>query len=167
MNERIEAIKARLAKATPAPWAPAIFDPTMDPVALFRENLSYGSGDVHSVIAPEHPKSNPPAHYVTTAITGNGPTSEANRDFIVNCPEDIVYLINVVDGLLSKKPVAIGHGPLSDSEIEKLYADGQGATEFARKVEAAVLGKAGEQIEKLKAELSHYETEEEIAEVLR
>jgi len=56
---------------------------------------------------------------------------------------------------------------LTDAEIEKLYADGQGAVDFARKVEAAVLNKSAEQVEKLKAELAHYETEEEIAELLR
>lgn len=100
ITERIEEIKGRLAKATPGPWARAIFDPELDPKAIFAENLSYGAGDVHSVIAPEHPKSKLPSHAVTTAITGNGPTSEANRDFIANCPDDIDWLIMIVEGLV-------------------------------------------------------------------
>jgi len=82
---------------------------------------------------------------------------------------------------------------LSDSQIDALYADGRGQLEFARKIEAAVLAHLrastmlfyggcawkpakeppkvvtsdAEKIEKLKAELAHYETEEEIAELLR
>ena len=147
MNERIVEIKARLAKATPAPWAPAVFDPAMDPVAMFKENLSYGSGDVHSVIAPEHPKSNMPDHCVTVAITGNGPTSEENRDFIVNCHDDIDYLLGVIESYARV-------GREKDGRIAKLY---QGSEEEGLQ----------NQIEKLKAELAHYETEEEIAELLR
>jgi hypothetical protein len=68
-----------------AAWG--IVDPALDPVQWFKENLSFGSGDIHCVWLPSHPKTageHPrPDHAVLLAIVGNGPRSEANAKKIV------------------------------------------------------------------------------------
>lgn len=95
---RPEEIEARLAAATQGRLRWAIFDPDADPVETFGENLSYGAGDVHAVIALDHPQhvgsEEKPEHCVTVAITGNGPTSERNADFIANAPADLRFLLD-------------------------------------------------------------------------
>lgn len=89
-NPKREAeIRKRCEAATEGPWKESIFSPELDPVEMFRENLSYGKGVIHSVHAPKHPESRPPDHYKTTAITGNGPNSENNRAFIAHSRTDL------------------------------------------------------------------------------
>lgn len=100
----LTAIESRLNAATPAPLRLGMYDPDKDPVEMFRENLSHGSGPVWLVTAPEHPGTiggwdDRPAHAVTTCITGNGPTSEANAVFYANAPADIRDLIAEVRAL--------------------------------------------------------------------
>ena len=53
MNRLIAALRAKTLAATPGPRRTAIYDPEKDPVELFRENLSHGTGDVWGVILPE------------------------------------------------------------------------------------------------------------------
>ena len=94
----IDAIESRLNAATPGPRRLGNYDPDKDPVELFRENLSHGSGPVWLVYAPEHPDTvggyeERPGHVATVCLTGNGPTSEANAEFIANAPADIRALI--------------------------------------------------------------------------
>lgn len=77
---------------TPGPLRLGIWPADWDHVEAFRENLKYGSGAVWMVIAPEHPHSiggldDNPTHAVTTAITGNGPASEANAKLYAAAPE--------------------------------------------------------------------------------
>jgi hypothetical protein len=74
--------------ATDGPLALGVFDPDMNPVELIRGNLSHGTGPVWLVWCPGHPHSvvsdmDYPEHAVTFAMTGNGPTSEENAEFIV------------------------------------------------------------------------------------
>ena len=88
MVNRLDDIEARLKAATPGRLRVAIMHPEADPVELFRSHLVYGSGNVYAVIALDHPQhvgpDDRPDHAVTVAITGNGPTSEANADFIAH-----------------------------------------------------------------------------------
>lgn len=84
VQEFIEQVKAREAKATKGPLRVGIFDPEKDPVELFREHLSHGDGPIWAVFCPNHPeaKGTPekPEFAVLLGITGNGPTSQANAD---------------------------------------------------------------------------------------
>ena len=100
----IDAIEARLNAATPGPLRLGMYDPDKDPVELFRENLSHGSGPVWLVIAPEHPDTvggweDRPEHAAITCLTGNGPLGEANAVFYANAPADIRDLIAEVRAL--------------------------------------------------------------------
>ena len=96
--EALSAIESRLLAATPAPGRVAIADPARDPVDLYRENLSHGSGDVYGVMAPEHPGTvdgwaERPEHAVMVCLTGNGPTSRANAEFFAHAAEDVGALL--------------------------------------------------------------------------
>jgi hypothetical protein len=76
---------------TPGPLDLAVWDEmAKDPVEMFRNHISHGSGLIWSVWAPNHPKTvgcHPrPVHAVTTCITGNGPTSEANARLYAAAP---------------------------------------------------------------------------------
>lgn len=101
---RLEAIRARLEKATPGRLRWATIDPELDPVEVIRKNLSYGSGSVWAVIALDHPDhkgpDDRPEHCVTVAITGNGPNSENNADFFQHSTDDIRALLALADVLL-------------------------------------------------------------------
>ena len=85
--ERLAEIEARASKATQAPLEVGIFDPELDPIDLVRRHLSYGAGAIYNVWAPEHRDTrigtdrSRPEHVAIAAITGNGPTSEANAEF--------------------------------------------------------------------------------------
>jgi hypothetical protein len=96
--ERIQQIEARLAAATPGPLELGIVDHEREPGEWFRENLSYGTdSDVWVVWCPKHPltvgEAPKPEHAVLTAITGNGPQSEANAELYANAPSDLRYLL--------------------------------------------------------------------------
>jgi hypothetical protein len=79
------------AKFTKGPLRIGVIEENAD--KWISENLSYGSGDVWLVFAPDHPLhvtgADPqrPEHVVTTAITGNGPTSEANAYLYAAAPQ--------------------------------------------------------------------------------
>lgn len=108
----IDAIEARHKAATPGPLRLAIADPDRDPVELFRENLSHGSGEVWAVMAPEHPDTvggweERPVHAAIVAWTGNGPTSKANAEFIAHAHDDVGALLAEVrrlQGILNMVP---------------------------------------------------------------
>jgi hypothetical protein len=75
-----------------------------DPVEMFRNHISHGSGLIWSVWAPNHPKTvgcHPrPVHAVTTCITGNGPTSEANARLYAAAPafaEALADLVKIIE----------------------------------------------------------------------
>lgn len=76
--------------ASEGPAIVGILNPDEDPVELFRQNLAFGEGKVWVVYLPEHPLSQwddpqRPDHAVLAAITGNGPTSQANAEFFSWC----------------------------------------------------------------------------------
>lgn len=81
---------AKLASEGPA--AVAIYEPGRE-IEHITENLSHGTGNVWTVYLPEHPDSDPPRHTpgemrantITVCITGNGPTSQKNAEFIADC----------------------------------------------------------------------------------
>jgi len=90
---------------TPGPLKLAVWDEmAKDPVEMFRNHISHGSGLIWSVWAPNHPKTvgcHPrPVHAVTTCITGNGPTSEANATLYAAAPalaEALAALVDAAD----------------------------------------------------------------------
>lgn len=102
-SERLEEIRKRAEVATPGPWLWALFDEAKDPLEWIRECLSYGSGPVHLTWCPEHPLTKGqhprPEHAVVPAITGNGPTSEANAKFLAAAREDIPWLLGQINEL--------------------------------------------------------------------
>ena len=98
---RLEDIEARLAAATPPPMELGTVDPEMEPGEWFRQHLAYGIDDtIWCVWCPTHPltvgEAPRPEHAVLTAITGNGPTSEANAELYAHAPEDLRYLLDLV-----------------------------------------------------------------------
>lgn len=102
-KEELQAIQERAEKATPGPWEWARFDDSKEPIEWLREMLSYGSGPVHGAWAPGHPLTRGthprPEHAVMPAITGNGPTSEANAKFIAAARTDVLALLEHIAAL--------------------------------------------------------------------
>lgn len=63
----------------------AIWTGVDDPVAKFAENYKNGPpGDVHLVAMRRDAETPIEVHAITMAITGNGPTSEANAKYIIS-----------------------------------------------------------------------------------
>lgn len=85
----------RAQAATPGPWLSCYNDSGThaDTVAHVAESLARGSGDrVYGVHAPHLREDG--KGVVWPAITGNGPTSEANAYFIAACdPQSILALL--------------------------------------------------------------------------
>ncbi len=96
-EQELAVIEARCQAATPGPLGLAIVDPTREPGEWFREHLSYGTGDIWCVWCPMHPRTvgeaPRPEHAVILAITGNGPQSEANAEFIACAVRDVPRLV--------------------------------------------------------------------------
>lgn len=87
-------IRQRAEAATPSPWEVGIVDPEIDPVEWFRQHLSFSeSTDVWCVWCPQHPRADG-EHLVLSAITGNGPDSEANAYFIANARRYVITLLD-------------------------------------------------------------------------
>lgn len=75
------------AEASDGPFEVGIVDPSLDPAKWFYEHLSFGSGDIWCVWLPKHERSIPtpegnPTHCVLAAITGNGPKSQPNAEYV-------------------------------------------------------------------------------------
>jgi len=128
MEDRLGEIKIRASLATPAPLAVGIYDPELDPVELFRQNLDAAVDQTESVWVvwcPKHPDSNPdpeghPTHAVLAAITGNGPTSEANAEFFANARDDIPWLIYKVESLRDACQAALLWAQADDWDWQQL-----------------------------------------------
>jgi len=59
------------------------------------------------------------AHAVTVAITGNGPTSEANANFILHARTDVPFLLSVIRVLAGKcETWAKAAGPNLNREMD-------------------------------------------------
>lgn len=95
-------IRQRAEAATPSPWEVGIVDPKIDPVEWFRQHLSFSdSTDVWCVWCPQHPRAGG-EHSVLSAITGNGPDSEANAYFIANARRYVIALLDRIAELEAK-----------------------------------------------------------------
>jgi hypothetical protein len=86
-DERIAEIEALVKAATPGPLDIGIVDPILNLGKWFEDNLSHGEGNTWLVWAPNDPQGiggyPRPEFAITLAITGNGPKSEANAEFII------------------------------------------------------------------------------------
>lgn len=94
------------AKATPGPWYRGHNPDHCEPVAYFREAYAYGPpGRVHLVCVPFNDKPlNDEALF--TAITGNGPTSEANAALIAEARNLLPALLDALDAAERERDVA-------------------------------------------------------------
>jgi len=105
MEDRLGEIQIRAALATPAPLEVGIINRELDPVAWFKEHLEGADSpdtDVWVIWCPLHPDSKPdpdgkPEFAILAAITGNGPTSEANAEFFANARDDVPWLIDELE----------------------------------------------------------------------
>lgn len=102
-DKELSAICERVEKATPGPWEAGLLGG--DPLEDFRQALAKGvDPEVH--LAFLRLDGDPEPRYV--AITGNGPTSEENADFIAHARADVPYLLDEVERLRGWAEHAIG-----------------------------------------------------------
>lgn len=103
-----KAARARCDAATPGPWETGMTpDLTLDQQAEhMARHLQHGEVcRIHMVWAPSHPLTvigadrTHPDHAVTPCTTGNGPTSEANADFIAHARTDLPAALDEVERL--------------------------------------------------------------------
>jgi hypothetical protein len=97
----------------------AKFDSTdqADQIRQFTENLTHGSGEVWGVVVPINGKAiDDECAY--SAITGNGPTSEANAKFYSVARENTLTLIAQVRALTAELRIERGMNAMIDSERE-------------------------------------------------
>ena len=118
----IREARERCRAATPGPWEWCVWNPERDPVEMFREHLSHGSGRVHGSWAPNHEKSvgeHPnPEHAVMPCLTGNGPDSEANAVFISHARDDLPRSLDEIARLRA----ALGQRPEGVDERETVWS---------------------------------------------
>jgi len=91
-DERLKEIQERLDKATPGPWERAVAPRADDALskAEWQERLLLNSDEpLHVVTA----KGDARYAYLVPAITGDGPQSRADADFIAHAREDITLLL--------------------------------------------------------------------------
>lgn len=97
----LSALRAAYSEATPGPLAWGI-SPAEDELARHADHLSYGAGPSHIVYAPEHPATRigpdpkNPEHVAVVAVTGNGPTSEANAKFIIEATDAMPAILAAI-----------------------------------------------------------------------
>ena len=84
----LSTLRAVAARITPGPYRWGIFEEATS-FEMAAQSLSFGSGDVHLVTLPKHPRSKQgddpmrPEHEVALCMTGNGPDSEPNARALV------------------------------------------------------------------------------------
>ena len=126
-EKKLSQIETRANAATASPWDIGITDHSLDPVEWFRGHLSFSeSKDVWSVWCPEHPRTKGeyprPDHAVICAVTGNGPDSEKNAEFIAQARVDVLELIAEVRRLQKEnatlKIMVVMHGELNEEELD-------------------------------------------------
>lgn len=86
MSDRVEEIRARLKAATPGPWGVTSFESEH-----VQTMLNAGQGECWAVWADVD------GHCLAPATTGNGPTSEANAEFIAHAPGDLAFLLSLLE----------------------------------------------------------------------
>ena len=95
----LEPIKARLAAATPGPWAwaSAPAEGSSETPAEYVANALTGDGPLFVVWVPS--TEGAAGGYVLTAVTGDGPHASFDAEFIGHAPEDIRALLAEVKRL--------------------------------------------------------------------
>lgn len=90
-------------EASEGPWLPALFPPDSDPISYFADLLSKGEGPIWGVVIPvdENTSVNDEALFV--AITGNGPTSEANMETVIRYRELAPYVASCFLNLIAER----------------------------------------------------------------
>ena len=93
MDEKeLKKIGERCENATQGNIQVAFYENYLDPVEEFKALLAFGSGPVYLLNAIDHVLARKD-HYITTAITGNGPASRNNALFYASAHYDIPALI--------------------------------------------------------------------------
>lgn len=98
----LDAIRARADAATPGPWVPAMAPSaeSFETPAEYLMKTMYGKGlPLWVAWAPNDTDDG--FAYVVPAVTGDGPTSEANAEFIANARQDVPALLAEVTALLA------------------------------------------------------------------
>ena len=107
-DETLAALADLTQAATPAPWTPALVHDATNREARVKyltETLADGDdAELWTTWAADGEKS-PDETYLIPAITGNGPTSEANAVFVANARNLIGLLITEI-----QERMAEGHG---------------------------------------------------------
>lgn len=108
-TEQLTEIEARLRAATPGPW-------TWTRTTGRQASREFLLGQFEGSDGPDlngtgvgAPGKTVEESCLSTAITGNGPTSEANAIFIANAPTDIAALIAEVAELRKLHPIDAYH----------------------------------------------------------
>ena len=111
----LEEIEARLAAATPGPWAwaSAPAEGSSETPAEYVANALTGDGPLFVVWVPS--TEGAAGGYVLTAVTGDGPHASFDAEFIGHAPEDIRGLLAEVKRLQAQiEAVKKIHKPYSD-----------------------------------------------------
>lgn len=80
-----------LAGITPGPWERRIGPPDQTPAEYIADTEGVDGEPLHIVIAPSPEEQ---FAYVVPAITGNGPTSRVNAEFIAAAPQLVADLLS-------------------------------------------------------------------------
>jgi len=117
----IARLRELLAKATPGPWFIGHNPDGRDPMAYIGEAYSYGPpGRVHLVCVPIPGKSLDD-EALFTAVTGNGPTSEANAALVADAVTALPAILDALDAattVLARIHAAIGAERTTHTTIE-------------------------------------------------
>ena len=127
----LEEIEARLAAATPGPWAfaSAPAEGSSETPAEYVANALTGAGPLFVVWVPA--TEGAAGGYVLTAVTGDGPHASFDAEFIAHAPTDIRALLAEVKRLQAQidavkelhKPVAANVTAFDGTVIERITCE--------------------------------------------
>lgn len=97
-NERLNSIRDRLGAITPGPWqaATAPSEASSETKAEYLTAALLNGDEPLWVVWAANPTDDD-FDYVVPAVTGDGPTSRANAEFIASAVDDIAYLLSLVE----------------------------------------------------------------------
>ena len=125
-EEQLREIEERMNKATPAPWILGHADTQSLSAAIdWMTKIILHSSNPDLWCTGVYETDDPDAEFLFTAVTGNGPTSCANADFIANARQDNLALLATIRELQAR---------LDDSEHGFKLALGDSG-EYRRQVE--------------------------------
>lgn len=102
----LTAISERLRDATPGPWTRTKTPGREKSLNFLLSQFEASDGDDLHGAGVGAPGKTVEEECLSTAITGNGPTSEANAEFIAHAPADIAALLAEVERLRQSLAVA-------------------------------------------------------------